>query len=137
MVLGGAMPVGSSRGERLDPFALPVRFTASDAAADGRLRDVELTRDRVVLRRAVRGIRMAVDLPVTAYLGIALRLVPAATGRPDLAMVSLEHRDQGLSIPLAWAPDWRDVVAEWRLWGRVLALPLLIAEPDGRLNEPV
>ena len=69
MVLGGVTPVGSSRIERLDPLALPVRFTASDAGADERSRDVELTRERVVLRRAVRGIRMAVNLPVSSFLG--------------------------------------------------------------------
>jgi Family of unknown function (DUF6101) len=136
MVLGGAMPVGSSRSSRLDPLALPIRFTASDAGADGRLRHVELTHDRVVLRRAVRGIRMAVDLPVTAYLGIALRLVAATADAPGGAVVSLEHRDHGLSVPLSGPADWRDLVAEWRLWGRVLALPLLIADPDGRLKEP-
>src|SRR5262249_6996644 len=127
MVLGGVTPVGSSRGQRLDPFALPVRFTALHVGADGRARDVEATRARavelrregVVLRRAVRGIRMAVTLPVTAFLGIALRLVPAEAGAPERATISLEHRDSGLSVPLFATSDWRDAVAEWRLWGRV------------------
>ena len=45
MVLGGAKPCGSGRA-RLDPLALPVRFTANDAGADGRQRQVELDRDR-------------------------------------------------------------------------------------------
>ncbi len=45
MVLGGAMPVGSSR-HRLDPLALPVRFTANDAGADERKRQVELDCER-------------------------------------------------------------------------------------------
>src|SRR5262249_62260687 len=85
MVLGGVTPVGSSRGERLDPFALPVRFTALDAGADGRSRDVELTRERVVVRRAVRGMRMAVNLPGTAFLGIALRIDPAPAPAPRRA----------------------------------------------------
>jgi len=135
MVLGGVTPVGSSRGERLDPFALPVRFTALDAGADGRARDVELTRERVVVRRAVRGIRMAVNLPVTAFLGIALRLVPAQAGAPERATISLEHRDSGLSVPLFATSDWRDAVAEWRLWGRVLKRPLLVADLDGGLRD--
>ena len=135
MVLGGVTPVGSSRSERLDPFALPVRFTALDAGADGRSRDVELTRERVVLRRAVRGMRMAVNLPVTAFLGIALRLVPAQAGAPERATISLEHRDRGLSVPLFATSDWRDALAEWRLWGRVLRLPLLVADRDGGLRD--
>src|SRR5262245_53319692 len=124
MVLGGVTPVGSSRGERLDPFALPVRFTALDAGADGRSRDVELTRERVVLRRAVRGMRMAVNLPVTAFLGIALRLLPAAGGAPERATVSLEHRDCGLSVPLFATSDWRDAVAGGRPWARGRKRPL-------------
>jgi hypothetical protein len=137
MVLGGAMPVGSSRSERLDPLALPVRFTASDAGADGRSRDIELTQDRIVVRRAVRGIRMAVDLPLTAYLGIALRLVSDKDDAAAVAVVSLEHRDSGLSVRLASAGDWRDMIDEWRLWGRVLALPLLVSDEQGHLSEPV
>jgi hypothetical protein len=136
MVLGGAMPVGSSRPQRLDPLALPVRFTASDAGADERLRQVELDRERVVLRRAVRGIRMAVNLPVTAFLGVALKLVPCAGDAPDHVAVSLEHRDRALSVPLFAAPDSNDVVAEWQLWARVLRLPLLVANLDGSLREP-
>src|SRR5262245_27974942 len=136
MVLGGAMPVGSSRSPRLDPLALPVRFTANDAGADERMRDVELTRERVVLRRAVRGIRMAVNLPVTAFLGITLRLNADNEDAPGSAIVSLEHCDGALSVPLSCAADWRDVVAEWRLWGRVLGLPLLVRDLDGQLREP-
>src|SRR5262245_40602709 len=110
MVLGGAKPVGSSRDQRLDPLALPVRFIASDAGADERLRQVELDRHRVVVRRAVRGIRMAVNVPVTAFLGVALRVVPSDGEAPDLMTVSLEHRDRALSVPLYVAPHSDDVV---------------------------
>ena len=67
------MPAGSSRALRLDPFALPVRFAASDAAADERVRQVELHRERVVVRRSLRGMRMAVNVPVSAFAGIALQ----------------------------------------------------------------
>jgi Family of unknown function (DUF6101) len=135
MVLGGAMPCGSSRA-RLDPLALPVRFTANDAGADERQRQVELDRERVVLRRAVRGIRMAIRLPISAFRGVALRMLPAGAGASDLIAVSLEHNDPGLSVPLCIAPDSKDVVAEWQLWARVLGRPLLIAELDGTLREP-
>jgi Family of unknown function (DUF6101) len=134
MVLGGAMPVGSSR-SRLDPLALPVRFTATDAGADERQRQVELDRERVVLRRAVRGVPMAVRLPLSAYLGVALRLVPG-TGASQVIEVSLQHRDPGLCVPLYAAADDDDVIAEWQLWGRVLGRPLLVAGPDGDLREP-
>ncbi|MES1156101.1 MAG: hypothetical protein ABUL48_06695, partial [Pseudorhodoplanes sp.] len=73
MEAGGALPAGSGRALRLDPFALPVRFPAQDAGADGQVRQVELDRDRVVLRRAVRGIRMNVGVPVSTFRGVALR----------------------------------------------------------------
>ena len=130
------MPAGSSRAMRLDPFALPLRFQASDKAADERIRSVELTRERVVLRRAVRGIKMAVHLPMAAYLGVAIRLQPPADGCPATITIILEHHDPALSLELFRAPDAADVAAEWQSWGRVLGLPLLVAESDGKLREP-
>ena len=132
--MSGGMPAGSSRALRLDPFALPVRFSAVDAAADGRLRQVELTRERVVLRRELAGMRMAVNLPLSAYLGISIRTSrPAAEG--GVAVV-LEHKDPSLALELYVAADGADVAAEWRTWGHVLGLPLLVAAEDGGLQEP-
>ena len=130
---GGATPAGAGRALRLDPFSLPVRFTAADAQADERVRMVELHRERVVLRRAVSGMRMAVNVPLSTFRGVALRLLP---GEGDGRMlVSLEHHDSALSVPLVVAGD-EDVIAEWQLWARVLGLPLLVAEPEGALREP-
>jgi hypothetical protein len=113
-----------------------VRFEASDAAADGSVRLVELTRERVVLRRSVRGMLMAVNLPVASYLGVALRIEPPAGAAASAVTLVLEHRDCALSLPLYRAEDATDVVAEWQSWGRALKLPLLVAESDGRLREP-
>jgi len=130
---GDAM--GSSR--RLDPFSLPVRFTAADEAADERLRVVDLHRERVVLRRSVRGVRMALNLPVAAYRGVAIRIDFAeAEVAPTNIAVVLEHGDPALSLPLFAASECDDIVAEWQAWGRVLGLPLLVAESDGSLREP-
>jgi hypothetical protein len=67
---------------------------------------------------------------------VALRIdPPAGTAESSVALV-LEHRDAALSLPLYRAEDSTDVVAEWQAWARVLKLPLLIAESDGRLREP-
>jgi hypothetical protein len=121
---------------RLDPFTLPIRFAASDKTADDRTRIVELSRERVVLRRAVRGIKMAVNLPVAAYLGVAVRMEPPAEDTPGTVSIVLEHRDPGLSLPLFCAADGVDIVAEWQSWARVLGMPMLVAEADGRLREP-
>jgi len=58
---------------RLDPHSLPLRFEAHDNRADGSVRRVELHRERVVLHRAVRGMRMAINVRVSDFMGIALR----------------------------------------------------------------
>jgi hypothetical protein len=122
---------------RLDPFSLPVRFTAADEGADERLRVVDLHRERVVLRRSVRGMRMALNLPVAAFRGVAIRLAFGAAGAAQgFIAVVLEHGDPALSLPLFSATEGDDVVAEWQSWGRVLGLPLLVAEDDGSLREP-
>ena len=70
----GGHSAGSSRTARLDPHALPVRFTAEDAVADERLRHVELHRERVILRRAVQGMRIALNVPgVTFSAGLKVQ----------------------------------------------------------------
>lgn len=132
----GGHSAGSSRIARLDPLALPLRFTANDAVADGRVRHVELHRERVILRRAVQGMRVALNVPVTAFRGVAVRLIAASADEPARAAVVLEHCDPALSIELFAAPDSTDVVAEWQLWSRVLSLPPLFADADGNFSEP-
>src|SRR5262245_26570980 len=80
--------------------------------------------------------KMVVEVPTAAYLGVAVRLEPPASERDGAVSITLEHRDPGLSLALYRANDGLDIVAEWQSWGRVLKLPLLVAEPDGRLREP-
>ncbi len=138
----GRIAAGSGRAwacpQRLDPFSLPVRFEAADEAADGRRRVVDLHRERVVLRRSVRGMRMALNMPVAAFRGVAIRLsgVSAENSTPTSIAVVLEHQDPALSLALFSSPEADDIVAEWQSWGRVLGLPLLVAESDGNLREP-
>jgi hypothetical protein len=136
MSAGGVMPCGSSRLLRLDPFALPIQFRASDAAADERVRFIEIHRKRVVMRRSLAGMRMAISLPVSCFLGVALRIIPPNAASEGAVAIVLEHSDAALAIPLFTAPDGKDAVAEWRAWGRVLGLPLLVADADGLLREP-
>ncbi len=132
----GRIAAGSGRALRLDPFSLPVRFAATDEAADERLRIVDLHRERVVVRRSVRGMRMALSMPVAAYRGVAIRLQAEAHHAPSGIAVVLEHGDPALSLPLFAAAESDDILAEWQSWGRVLGLPLLVAEGDGSLREP-
>ena len=129
----GGCPAGSGRAARLDPFSLPVRFLARDEAGDERVRTVELHRERVVVRRSLAGMRMALNLPVSAFKGVAIRI---SMGEGDAAVaVVLEHKDPGLALPLFVSSEADEAFTEWRSWGNVLGLPLLVEE-DGALREP-
>jgi hypothetical protein len=136
MSAGRAVPAGSSRALRLDPCALPVSYMTGDARADERLRSIELDRERVVVRREVRGVPMRLSLKVSEFLGVAIRVIPPDESQDGGLAVMLEHRDEGLSVPLMVATDaGDDVVAEWQRWANVLGRPLLIADGDG-FREP-
>lgn len=137
METGRTTPAGSGRTMlRLDPFALPVQFPAHDAGADGETRQVELHRERVVMHRAVRGIPMAVGVPVCEFRGLTLRLVSFADGGPRAIAIVLEHRDASLSLPLHVADDDEDIVMICKAWSRVLRLPLL-TDPHPRPNKRI
>ena len=129
-------PAGSGRDERLDPFGLPPHIESDDRAGDERVRLVELHRERVELRRVSRGIKLALNLPVAAYLGVAIRMEPPAGAAAGVVALVLEHSDPTLSLTLYRAVDGTDIVAEWRAWGRALSVPTLVADADGRLREP-
>jgi hypothetical protein len=134
--MGADRTPGSGRSLRLDPFALPARYAASDSGADGQIRQIELDRDRVVLLRAVRGIPMKVRLSVNDFRGVTLRTLPPDGAEPAAVAIVLEHRDSALSVPLFVAPEGGDAMAQWKVWGRVLSLPLLVVESGDSLREP-
>ena len=79
---------------------------------------------------------MAVKVPVAAYLGVVIRMEPPAEDTLGTISIVLEHRDSALSLPLFSATGGTDIVAEWQSWARVLGMPLLVANADGRLREP-
>jgi hypothetical protein len=97
------------------------------------MRDVELYRERVIVRRRVRGIPMALNLLVTDFLGVALRVNPG--GKAQTVCLTLEHPDPGLSIPLYRSANGDDVVAEWQSWAQTLQCPLLVSDDGGSLHE--
>jgi hypothetical protein len=114
---------------RLDPLSLPVSFAAHDIRADGGVRQVELHRERVVLRRAVQGMRMAVNVRVSDFLGVALR------GSDDAQMLVLLHRDPSLTIPLCVSSDAEEIATAWQMWSDIFSLPQLqdeVREPAQR-----
>ena len=123
----GIHPAGSSRALRLDPLSLPLRFDAQDARADGGVRQIELHRERVILRRAVHGMRMAINVRTRDFLGVALR------GTDDARMLVLVHRDPSLTIPLCVSSDCDEIASAWKMWSDIFALPQLLEE---KTREP-
>ncbi|WP_036027072.1 DUF6101 family protein [Bradyrhizobium yuanmingense] len=115
----GVHPAGSSRSLRLDPLSPPVRFDAHDPRADGHVRQIELHRERVVLRRAVRGMQMAINVRVADFTGVALR------GNDETQTLVLVHRDPSLSIPLLISADADEIAQAWAIWSEIFALPQL------------
>jgi hypothetical protein len=111
-------------------------FAVSDAAADGRVRQIELFRERLVIRRSVAGMHMALNMPVSAYAGVAIRLNAGEGGEPPTVSVVLEHKDPGLALTLFVSTEADDAFAEWQSWSRVLGVPQLVADDDGRWREP-
>jgi hypothetical protein len=115
---------------RLDPLSLPVSFQAHDSRADGGVRRIELHRERVVLHRAIHGMRMAINVRVRDFLGVALR------GIDDAQMLVLVHRDPSLTIPLCVSSDREEIDSAWLMWSDIFALPQLLedmpAEPAAR-----
>jgi hypothetical protein len=120
-------PRGVNLALRLDPLSLPVNFDAHDSRADGGVRRIELYRERVVLRRALHGMQMAVSIRVCDFLGVGLR------GVDDAQMLTLVHRDPSLTIPLCVSADRDEIAQAWQMWCDIFALPPLT---EDKANEP-
>jgi hypothetical protein len=121
--ISGINPAGSSRVTRLDPLSLPLSFHAHDTRADDGVRRIELHRERVVLHRAVKGMRMAINVRVRDFLGVALRSVD-----DDAQVLVLVHRDPALNIPLCESADREEIVSAWLTWSDIFALPQLMED---------
>lgn len=127
---------GTGSAARLDPFALPCRFAAPDAAADGGERRVTLERSRVVVDRIVGSVAMRIAVPMSHYSGVVARVAPAEIAEADRVEIVLAHPDRALDVPLSVTPHDGDGIAEWRSWSRALQLPLLVEGLDGIRKSP-
>jgi len=95
-----------------------------------------LDRDRAVVRRNLRGVIATLDVPVSAYRGVAVRMSAEGDQGNLRVVLELMHGDPTLSLALAVAGEPEDVAADWVAWGRALALPLLFVEQDGTVSTP-
>ena len=102
-----------------------MRVAAVDPTADGNTRIAEIDRERVLVLRSVRGVRMRLNLPLTHFLGVSVRAFPGNTAAEGCMALVLEHRDAALSVPLQYAAETEDLDADWHLWARTLGRPLL------------
>jgi hypothetical protein len=128
---------------RLDPFCLPQRFRYDTGVDphDGRplgQATVLLDADQALVSRPLpSGAPATMRMPMSVFEGVAVRILPDrvdAHGEtiPDgRVVIELLHRDPQLSVPLSVVDDLDDVVADWKVWSRVLSLPMLLVESDG------
>ena len=123
----GINPAGSGRNLRLDPTSLPLSYEAIDHRADGSVRHIELHRERVILRRELQGMRMAIRIRVSDFLGLAVR------GLDESKMLVLVHRDPALSIPLCVTSDDDAIQSAWDVWSATFGLPQIT---EARTYEP-
>ena len=126
---------GSSLLFGLDPLRLPVSITAADPAADSGSREIGVSREGIELRRTVSGVQMHLQLPFGEYEGVAIRVLAPGGGDP-MIFLSLEHRDDALSVLLLASEDSEAATIAARKWSRITGRPILVADADGRLRNP-
>lgn len=126
---------GSSRLFRLDPLRLPAPLIAPDHAADGGCREIGISRDGVELRRSIRRVSMRLKISFQEYTGIAVRVLAAGKSDPQIYL-TLDHRDEALSVQLGVFGNSADTAIAARQWSRFTGRPIWIADSDGRLRMP-
>lgn len=138
MVRPAANTNAHQRDLRLDPCQLPVRYSAPLALPGGGVAAVLIERERVVVRRPLGGVQATLACPIRAFRGVAVRMSVDPATEVLRTEIELMHPDSAMSLPLVRADELasaEDVAADWRAWGEVFGLPLLIVDPDGRVRE--
>ena len=93
---------------------------------------VHVDMEWVTIRRQIAGLSSQVNVPTVSYRGVTLR-----SAGPDAGFeIALLHMDSNLDVILEACQDDTNLIAAWRSYARDLALPLLIADQEGRL-QPV
>ena len=104
---------------------------AVDPRADGAARTVHVSAERVTIERTLKGVRMKLGVPVSAYRGLVLA-VRQPTGH---ATLTLHHEDRELDVTLA-SGEAVALARKARAWSHVLGQPVRIEEACIAMNEP-
>ena len=128
---------GSGRALRLDPFGLPVRFSTSDAVADG-----GCAISNSIVSASCCGVRYAACAWPSICRSLLLTAFHCCRFRPKMASgsaltVVLKHRDPALTLPLFMTSHPGEALAEWRAWSQVLSVPLLVANTERDRSDAV
>lgn len=111
----------------------PHSFTSNDARAESGVRQVTLEADRISIQRRYKGVAMRLNVPASAYRGVALLLRPTRSGG-TFYQLSLVHADADLSVVLEEAPDDREIVANWTQWSAFFTSPRLVERAPGKFE---
>ena len=108
---------------------------APDPAADGACREIGISRGGVELRRSIRRVNMRLQISFQEYSGIAVRVLATGGSDPKIYL-TLDHRDEALSVLLGVFDDSVEAALCARKWSRFAGRPVLIADCDGHLRSP-
>lgn len=99
------------------------------ARAEDGVERIAFGREWVTIARRIAGLETSVNVPTDSYRGVVLQAAADGSYR-----ILIRHVDPGLDVTLAEAPDDAEVIADWRHYGRITGLPLLVEDCEGRLQ---
>ena len=108
----------------------PQEVTSACLRAEDGMKRVDISAEWICIRRRIAGLETWVNVPTQSYRGVNLR----AIAEGGLYEIVLLHMDASLEIILTRTADDTDVIALWRDYARMLALPLLVEDNLGRLQ---
>ena len=116
------------------PAFFSARLMAHDARADGAMRMLHIGQEKIVIMRRCVGIAMQIEIPCSAYRGVALVLAGSADA--PLFRICLVHDDADLSIVLHETEDDESILIHWQAAACFFRRPRLLGMGGGSF-EPV
>ena len=110
------------------------RYEMRDARADGQRRAIDISRERVVIKRGIGGVPMTIKLATSSFRGVSLRL-RQSENEGFAFELALVHRDADLSVTLERADEEEAILDQWGAWAEYFGLPTLVERELG-IDEP-